>query len=389
MSFASRDIPGAFSRFDFPEWLPAPLNGVVAILRNNEMLTWPEKIKFAIGLLPAIVGGQPYVEAQDGLTVSEWMTRQGVPRRVTDEVFIAMAKALNFIGPDELSMQCVLIALNRFLQERHGSKMAFLDGMPPERLCAPIAESFTAKGGSVRMSSRLQEILLDDDTGAVTGFKLVDGSVVTGDAYVSAMPVDIVKQRIPSAWKALPYFSKLDGLKGVPVINVHLWFDRKLSTVDHLLFSRSDLLSVYADMSTTCKEYADPDRSMLELVFAPAEKWVGKSDEEVVAATMVELERLFPKEIAADGSKAKVRKSIVVKTPLSVYKTVPGCDAIRPVQRSPIPNFYLAGDYTKQKYLASMEGAVLSGKLAAQAVAEDVAAGKVRAAEGVKVAVGA
>jgi 15-cis-phytoene desaturase len=389
MIFASRDIPGAFSRFDFPEWLPAPLNGVVAILRNNEMLTWPEKIKFAIGLLPAIVGGQPYVEAQDGLTVSEWMTRQGVPRRVTDEVFIAMAKALNFIGPDELSMQCVLIALNRFLQERHGSKMAFLDGMPPERLCAPIAESFTAKGGSVRMSSRLQEILLDDDTGAVTGFKLVDGSVVTGDAYVSAMPVDIVKQRIPSAWKALPYFSKLDGLKGVPVINVHLWFDRKLSTVDHLLFSRSDLLSVYADMSTTCKEYADPDRSMLELVFAPAEKWVGKSDEEVVAATMVELERLFPKEIAADGSKAKVRKSIVVKTPLSVYKTVPGCDAIRPVQRSPIPNFYLAGDYTKQKYLASMEGAVLSGKLAAQAVAEDVAAGKVRAAEGVKVAVGA
>jgi len=35
---------------------------------------------------------------------------------VTDEVFIAMSKALNFINPDELSMQCILIALNRFLQ---------------------------------------------------------------------------------------------------------------------------------------------------------------------------------------------------------------------------------------------------------------------------------
>lgn len=40
------------------------------------MLTWPEKVKFAIGLLPAMVGGQPYVEAQDGLTVSEWMKKQ-------------------------------------------------------------------------------------------------------------------------------------------------------------------------------------------------------------------------------------------------------------------------------------------------------------------------
>ncbi len=44
--------------------------------RNNEMLSWPEKIKFALGLLPAIVGGQPYVEAQDGLTVTEWMRKQ-------------------------------------------------------------------------------------------------------------------------------------------------------------------------------------------------------------------------------------------------------------------------------------------------------------------------
>ena len=35
-------------------------------------------------------------------------------------------------------------------------------------------------------------------------------------------------------------------LVGVPVINLHMWFDRKLSTVDHLLFSRSPLLSVYA-----------------------------------------------------------------------------------------------------------------------------------------------
>lgn len=40
------------------------------------MLTWPEKVQFAIGLLPAMVGGQAYVEAQDGLTVAEWMKKQ-------------------------------------------------------------------------------------------------------------------------------------------------------------------------------------------------------------------------------------------------------------------------------------------------------------------------
>ncbi|PRW56502.1 phytoene desaturase [Chlorella sorokiniana] len=369
MIFAMPDSPGEFSRFDFPD-LPAPLNGIIAILQNNQMLTWPEKIRFALGLLPAIVFGQPYVEAQDDKTVTEWMRQQGVPDRVNDEVFIAMAKALNFIDPDELSMICVLIALNRFLQEKHGSKMAFLDGAPPERLCQPIVDYVTARGGEVRMKSGIKNIELNED-GTVKQYNLLNGESITADLYVSAMPVDIVKKLMPEPWGRMDFFSRLDKLVGVPVINIHIWFDRKLSTVDHLLFSRSPLLSVYADMSVTCKEYYDPNKSMLELVFAPAEKWIGRSDEDIIAATMQELERLFPGEVAADGSKAQIRKYKVVKTPLSVYKTVPECEPCRPTQRTPIRNFYLAGDYTKQRYLASMEGATFSGKLCAQAIAED------------------
>ncbi|CAN1837849.1 15-cis-phytoene desaturase, chloroplastic/chromoplastic [Linum perenne] len=370
MIFAMPEKPGEFSRFDFPEVLPAPLNGILAILKNNEMLTWPEKVKFAIGLLPAMLGGQAYVEAQDGLTVQEWMRKQGVPDRVTTEVFIAMSKALNFINPEELSMQCILIALNRFLQEKHGSKMAFLDGNPPERLCKPMADHIESLGGEVRLNSRIKKIDLNND-GTVKSFSLTNGNVIEADAYVFATPVDILKLLMPENWKEVPYFKKLEKLVGVPVINVHIWFDRKLkNTYDHLLFSRSQLLSVYADMSVTCKEYYDPNKSMLELVFAPAEEWISRSDSEIIEATMKELAKLFPDEISADQSKAKVVKYHVVKTPRSVYKTVPDCEPCRPLQRSPVEGFYLAGDYTKQKYLASMEGAVLSGKLCAQAIVQ-------------------
>ena len=65
--------------------------------------------------------------------------------------------------------------------------------------------------------------------------------------------VHILKLLIPQQWATLPYFNKLKGLEAVAVMNIHIWFDSKLTTVDHLLFSRSSLLSVYADMSTTCK----------------------------------------------------------------------------------------------------------------------------------------
>ncbi|CEJ44011.1 15-cis-phytoene desaturase [Umezakia ovalisporum] len=372
MIFNQPEAPGTYSRFDFPD-LPAPFNGVMAILRNNDMLTWPEKIKFGLGLIPAMVQGQKYVEEMDQYSWTEWLRKQNIPERVNKEVFIAMCKSLNFIGPDEISATILLTALNRFLQEKNGSKMAFLDGSPTERLCQPIVDYITEGGGEVRLNAPLKEILLNPD-GTVKGFLLrglngAEDEVFTADLYVSAMPVDPLKVMLPEAWQQLEFFQKLEGLEGVPVINVHLWFDRKLTKIDHLLFSRSPLLSVYADMSNTCREYANPDRSMLELVLAPAKDWITKSDEEIVTATIVELEKLFPNHFGGENP-AQLLKYHVVKTPRSVYKATPGRQQYRPSQKTPITNFYLTGDYTMQRYLASMEGAVLSGKLTAQAISE-------------------
>ncbi|MFM6309466.1 MAG: 15-cis-phytoene desaturase [Dolichospermum sp.] len=372
MIFNQPDSPGTYSRFDFPD-LPAPINGVIAILRNNDMLTWAEKISFGIGLLPAILQGQKYVEEMDKYSFREWLQKQNVPPRVEKEVFIAMSKALNFINPEEISATVLLTAFNRFRQEKNGSKIAFLDGSPTERLCQPIIDHITERGGEVRLNAPLKEILLNED-GTVKGFLLrglngAEDEIVTADIYVSALPVDPLKPILPNAWKEMPFFQQLNGLEGVPVINVHIWFDRKLTDIDHLLFSRSPLLSVYADMSNTCREYANPDRSMLELVLAPAADWISKSDEEIVAATISELEKLFPQHFGGDNP-TKILKYHLVKTPRSVYKATPGRQEYRPSQQTPISNFYLTGDYTMQRYLASMEGAVLSGKLTAQAISD-------------------
>ncbi|MEH2197556.1 15-cis-phytoene desaturase [Nostoc sp.] len=370
--FNQPDKPGTLSRFDVPD-IPSPFNVIASILRNKDMLTWEQKIRFAVGLLPAVVRGQKYVEEMDKYSFLDWLKRQGVDERVTSDVFIAACKALTFINPDEVSATILLTALNRFLQERYGSKIAFLDGSPTERLCSPIVDYITERGGEVRLNVPLKEILLNAD-GTVKGYLIrglngAEDEVVTADAYVSAISVDPLKVMLPKPWKLMEFFQKLEGLEGVPVINLHLWFDRKLTEIDHLLFSRSPLLSVYADMSNTCREYANPNRSMLELVLAPAKDWIAKSDEEIVAATLAELEKLFPDHFGGDNP-ATLLKSHVVKTPRSVYKATPGRQQYRPAQVTPIANFYLAGSYTMQRYLGSMEGAVLSGKLTAQAISE-------------------
>uniref|UniRef100_A0A7S2CQ54 Amine oxidase n=1 Tax=Haptolina brevifila TaxID=156173 RepID=A0A7S2CQ54_9EUKA len=387
MTFAMQERPGEFTSFEFPPGVPAPFNMAYAILSNFEMLSIEEKVKMVPGLLPMLLEGQSFIDAQDELSVLEFMRKYGMPERINDEIFIAMGKALDFIDPDKLSMTVVLTAMNRFINEADGSQTAFLDGNQPDRLCKPMVKHIEAGGGEVRLHSPIREILTDED-GSVSGLKMDDGSVITADWYVPAMPVDVFKRLIPSRWSLLPYFRQLDELEGIPVINLHLWFDTKLASVDSLCFSRSPLLSVYADMSTTCKEYYNEEASMLELVFAPCSpvaggevNWIAKSDEEIIDATMGELARLFPTEIANDPKwpatasqslqgKARLRKHAVVRVPRSVYAATPGRNKYRPSQTSPISNLVLAGDWTSQKFLGSMEGAVLAGKLAAECVAD-------------------
>ena len=341
MIFAMQELPGEFTTFDFIPGIPAPFNFGLAILMNQKMLTFPEKIQTAPPLLPMLIEGQSFIDAQDELSVTEFMRKYGMPERINEEVFIAMAKALDFIDPDRLSMTVVLTAMNRFLNESNGLQMAFLDGNQPDRLCKPMADHVEKNGGKVVLNAPLKEIVTNDD-GSINHLLMRSGEKIVADEYVSAMPVDIVKRMVPKKWQNMPYFRQLDELEGIPVINLHMWFDRKLKAVDHLCFSRSPLLSVYADMSVTCKEYEDPDKSMLELVFAPCSplaggniNWIGKSDEEIIDATMGELARLFPTEIANDekwpatstqgpNGQAKLLKYSVVKVPRSVYAAIPG-----------------------------------------------------------------
>ena len=81
--------------------------------------------------------------------------------------------------------------------------------------------------------------------------------------------------------------------------------------------------------------------------------------EEIVAHTDRQVRELFP-----SARNLKLTWSNVVKLAQSLYREAPGME---PIARSsaPIGNFFLAGSYTRQDYIDSMEGATMSGHLAA------------------------
>ncbi|NQW38269.1 MAG: FAD-dependent oxidoreductase, partial [Cyanobacteria bacterium] len=79
--------------------------------------------------------------------------------------------------------------------------------------------------------------------------------------------------------------------------------------------------------------------------------------------TDAQVRELFP-----SAANLKLVWSNVVKLAQSLYREAPGMEPYRPDQRTPVTNFFMAGSYTKQDYIDSMEGATMSGRLAATAI---------------------
>lgn len=190
--------------------------------------------------------------------------------------------------------------------------------------------------------------------------------MLEADGVVVAAPLHNARQLIPTALKEMPFFRDLWRLKSVPVMNVQVWLDRYISKVDNLFFTADAPFSVFADLAVVSPLYDRTGGSLISMAVAPAEPLWHLGDEEIVSTCLDALCNLWPQ-----VRQARVLHDSVVRIPNSIYREVPGSDALRPTQRTPVRNLALAGDYTRQDYMASMEGAVRSGHLAAQALAEN------------------
>lgn len=345
--------------------LPSPFHLLPAAFKNR-YFTLAERLTLVKALGPMLFGSAKYFTSQDKFSYEQWHERWGISRRMLKKMFMPMALSLKFLPPDEISAKIVLDVIGIFLRQNKASRMGLLKGSPDELLTGPIADYVRKKGGVVRTEAKVKEVLLDEtDRHKLAGVILEDGERLTADNYLFALPMHNLKKLIPTElYDTETFFANLRNIQSVPVISVQLWLDRQVSYVDNLLFSPDGFIPVYTDMGNSNPEYNCDGKSRFHCCVAPAKDLIKKSDAEIIETVWGNLQSVFP-----DGSKdAKIEKAVVVRIPWSVYNPAPGIDQFRPSQETPVKNLWLAGGYTHQKFYDSMEGAVQSGKLAAQKV---------------------
>jgi uncharacterized protein with NAD-binding domain and iron-sulfur cluster len=349
-----------FEEFHFAD-APSPFNGIGAVLNARYVFNAWEKVLFAAGTLPVLVGDQHYADRQDDVTYSAWHRKRKMSEHMLNTFFAPMALALNFTPVDQISAEAMLRVMAYFASTRDASRAGFLDGPPNDRLIEPIAEHVRDRGQRIESTARVKEIVFSN--GRATGVRTDDGRTYEADNVILATPVHDAAKLLPSEMLRDPLVMGVGKLTSSPVINGHFWFDRPISRHTNLIFGAGTLLPVHADLGQASPGYGWPKKSFIEVCIAPADELMRLDDEAIVDRVMADMQKLYPL-----ATKETLVKAKLVRVPKSVYRASPGAEKLRPGSRTPVENLFLAGCYTNHRFPASIEGALRSARAAVDAV---------------------
>eukprot|EP01036_Dinobryon_divergens_P022356 gene22356-30604_t len=382
----------------------APFNGLAAFART-EQLELADKFANAVALATSPVvralfdfdGALQDIRNLDDISFSDWFISKGGSRGSIKRMWDPICYALGFLDCDNTSARCMLTIFQLFAVRTEASILRMLEGSPDEFLHKPIVKYLKDRGVEIFLGTRVLGLKYDTNAAgeptAVRGFLTGGGyggaepEEKSFDVVVAATDVPGIQRLLPQSFRdSFKEFDNIYKLSAVPVVTVQLRFDGWVTELadpikmkeinnqqsngrapglDNLLYSADADFSCFADLALVSpgSYYKEGEGSLMQCVLTPGDKWMPASTETIAMATLEQVRKLFP-----SSENLQCTWWNVVKLGKSLYREAPGMDANRPNQASPIPNFFLAGSYTFQDYIDSMEGATKSGLLCAEKI---------------------
>lgn len=385
---------GAVGKLDFRFLLGAPFHGLKAFFTTGQ-LTVRDKLQnaLALGTSPIVPGlvnydvAMRWIRSLDRISFADWFRSHGGSQNSLERMWDPIALALGFIDTEQISARCMLTIFMMFAAKTEASRLNLLAGSPDEYIHKPILKYIQERGAKVHTRRQTRQILFAEQNGQtqVTGIVVANGDTeetITADVYLAACDIPGIQRLLPQEWRKWREFDNIYKLEAVPVVTVQLRFDgwvtemqdvqqrRQLdhaAGLDNLLYSADADFSCFADLALTSPKdyYREGQGSLMQVVLTPGDPFIKMSNEEIAQHALNQLHELFP-----SSRELNMTWFNVVKLAQSLYRENPGMDVYRPSQKTPISNFFLAGSYTQQDYIDSMEGATISGMQAAQAILE-------------------
>lgn len=331
-----------------------------SFLRFGALTGW-EKVAVLRGLAAIRRATRKEEAALEGVSFADWLRELRQPPAAVQRFWrVVLVSALN----EELETASAAAAFQVFRAGFLGHPRAYEVGIPTvplgELYAEPVKRRFTGGRGIVRLRAGVRAIAVEQ--GAVRGIVAADGCFVPAGHVVAAVPFDIVARLLPEPWTTQePFFCRLKNLQHSPITAVHLWFDRPITRLDHAVLLDRPIQWLF---NKTVDYGLDPQQeAYIGLVTSASRDFLPLPSAEILSIARRELKEAFPA-----ARQARLVRSAVVKEAKATFSVRPGAEGLRPPCRTPIRGLWLAGDWTKTGWPATMEGAVRSGYRCAEEI---------------------
>jgi zeta-carotene desaturase len=300
--------------------------------------------KIAIGrAMLAIRSEYRHRSGLDRMTMLDWLREKKQPRQAIDRFWRqVLVSAIN----EDLDRMAASHGLQVFALGFLSRRNAYEMGIPKVPLARLYSDEAWRNFPSVHIQERepVDNILLEQ--GIVSCLQTRNGCI-RADAYVLAIPFERLQAIAPGLSLDISAFTHS------PITSIHLWFDRPITNLLH---------ATLVDRTIQWLFNKEGGR-YVQLVVSASRSLLNMPREDVIRLALHELAEFFPA-----AASAKLERAHVVKEVRATFSAAPGLEERRPVSSTSIANLFLAGDWTRSGWPATMEGAVRSGYLAAENV---------------------
>jgi squalene-associated FAD-dependent desaturase len=338
-------------RCDFrgSSWLPAPLHLGPAFWRLR-FLCRSARWSIIRGMRALVRVG-----ATD-MTIAAWLQQERQPPEAIEHFWSTVLVSALGETLDRASLQAARkVIVDGFMAHRDAYHL-LVPNLPLVELYEQhVARWLTQQGIAIRRSALVTRVL--DAGGRMTGVALASGEQIPAEDVIVALPwrpatrllQGTIAEALTHPWQQI---------EASPITSIHLWFDRPITNLPHAVLVGRLSQWVFARSQTE-----EEGRSYYQVVISGSRELLARKQANLEVAVVDDLRAVFP--IAKE---ARLLQTRVVTQPESVFSVTPQLASLRPAQQTTIPGLTLAGDWTNTGWPATMESAVRSGYLAAEAV---------------------
>ncbi len=336
------------------ERLPPPLHLLPSLLRFRS-LSPTEKVRAAYAMARIRSLGRAARRDLDDMTFADWLRGQGQTENAIRGFWnLIILPTLNGDVTSVSADLALMVFQEGFLRDRNGANVGWARVGLSALLAEAAREYIESRGGEVQLGRGISGVRIED------GRALVDGPDAEAELIVLAVEPRSLLALLPKPLREEPFFGRVGHMDTSPIVNVHLWYDRQVTDMEFAAFLNTSLQWVFNKSRLWGQE---GDGQYLDISLSGAGEFVEMPAREIIGLFDREVQSFFPA-----ARTAELRRTLVVKQRDATFAAHPGVSRLRPGQRTPIENLFLAGDWTDTGWPATMESAVRSGLLAAREV---------------------